>query len=81
MKQYESKYKETVPIGTMCLCNWGGLEVLDILHGINDYVIACFNYGNGRRNFGKHKIEYTRGDKPYFRKLGSRYYLDDIMEV
>ena len=73
------KYADTPAIGGLCLCNWGGIEILDIIYGINDYVVACFDFGNGRRKIRKHKIEYTSNGRDFFRKEGRRYYFDEIM--
>ncbi len=73
------KYADKPPVGVFGICNYGGLEVLDVEGG--DHVIACFNYGDGRKNVGRHKVEYTVDGRPYFRKLGTRYYLDQILRA
>ena len=75
------KYAETKPVAVMGLSNWGGLEILDIIS--SEEVIACFNYGSGRKSIRKHKVYDgdKHGDKPYIRKFGTRYYLDDMMRV
>lgn len=70
-------YADTMPVGVFGLNNFGGLEVLDTEDG--DHVVTCFNYGDGRTNFGRQKVEYTASGRAYFRKHGARYYLDDIM--
>ena len=44
-KAEKAKYANKPAIATYCLSNFGGIEILDILYGINDYVIARF-YGN-----------------------------------
>ena len=80
MALYE-KYKNTLPIGVFAMCNFGGIEILDIIYGINDYVIACFNFGTGRQQIRKHKICYTPSGRAYIRKQGTRYYFDKIMKV
>lgn len=38
-------YKNKEPISALPLSNWGGIEILDIVHEINDYVVYRFNYG------------------------------------
>jgi len=73
------KYADTEPIGTLCLGNWGGLEILDIEYGIDDYAIACFNWGTGRQQIRRHKIMYTPSGRSYIRKQGTRYYFDQMM--
>ncbi|MBO6272777.1 hypothetical protein J6O48_08370 [bacterium] len=74
-------YENTEAVGTFPLCNFGGLEILDILYGINDYAVACFNFGTGRQQIRKHKIHYTPAGRSYIRKQGVRYYFDEIMRV
>lgn len=75
------KYADTEPIGVITLCNWGGLEILDIEYGIDDYVIACFNYGNSRLEIRRHKVMYTPAGRAYIRKHGVRYYYDQMLPV
>ena len=43
-KEMKEKYKDAKPIATYCLSNWGGIEILDILYGIDDYVVSRY-YG------------------------------------
>ena len=49
-KAYESKQ----PIAVYTMSNWGGIEILDILYGIDDYVVARY-YG---KSYHKVKINY-----------------------
>ena len=74
-------YMNRKPVGTMALCNFGGLEILDIIYGIEDMAIACFNNGCGRSDIRRHKIYYTTGGRAYIRKAGRRFYFDEIMRV
>ena len=74
-------YENAKAVGTLPLSNWGGLEILDILYGIDDYAVACFNFGTGRQQIRKHKIQYTQAGRSYIRKQGVRYYFDEIMRV
>lgn len=74
-------YENTKAIGTYALSNFGGIEILDILYGIDDYAVACFNFGTGRQQIRKHKIQYTPAGRAYIRKQGIRYYFDEIMRV
>lgn len=77
-KQEKEKYMNAETVGYYCMCNWGGLEVLDIEYGIDDYVVACFNFGDGRININRHKIEYSTNGNQCFRKRGRRYYFNEI---
>ena len=73
------KYAETKPIATICLSNWGGIEILAIEYGIADYIIACFNFGTGRQQIRRHKVCTAPSGRLYIRKQGTRYYLDEMM--
>lgn len=77
---YET-YENVPAIGVMELSNYGGLEILDIIPGINDQVVACFNWGNGRTAIRHHKVFTTPSGRDYIRKFDERYYLDQIMFV
>ena len=74
------KYAETKPIAVLGLGNWGGLEILDIEYGIEDYVIAAFNFGT-RKKIRRHKVCTAPSGREYIKKEGVRYYFDDMMEV
>lgn len=73
-KEYENKKA----IGYLNLCNFGGLEILDINC---EEAVACFNFGNGREMIRRHKIIYTANGHAYIRKAGKIYYLDQIMRT
>ena len=82
-----TEYANTKPVGVYGMNNFGGLIVLDIKYGIDDSVVTCFDFGNGRKNFSESKIRYTMPrsedaeSRAYFVKLNRRYYLDEIMKV
>ena len=77
------KYADTKAVGYIntAFTQWGGIEILDIEYGIEDYVIACFNFGNGRYDFRRHKIYTSTSGRQYFRKQGVRYYFDEVMKA
>lgn len=75
------KYAETRPCGVYTLCNWGGLSILDIEYGFEDYAVVCFDFGNSRQQIRRHKIQRTASGRPFIRKQGRRYYFDQIMKV
>ena len=75
------EYAKTKALGTLTLSNWGGLEILDIKYGVDDYVVACFNWGTGRQQIRNHKIITAPSGRPYFSKNRYRYYLDEILWV
>ena len=76
-KQYETKRA----FASLCLSNWGGLEILDIIYGVNDYVVACFNWGTGRQQIRHHKVCQTPSGRPYIWKNHTRYYLDQFLNL
>lgn len=80
MNKYQEYFTKKA-VGVLPLSNWGGLEILDILCGIEDEVIACFNWGDDRQMIRRHKIYYTSSGRAYFRKMDRRYYLDEIQRV
>ena len=75
------EYMEKPAIGYLPLASWGGLEILDIINGIEDEVVACFNWGADRQMIRRHVIHYTPAGRAYFRKMDRRYYLDEIQRV
>lgn len=77
-----NKYTDVRPIGVLCLSNWGGLEILDLVDKNGELaVVACFDFGNGRQQTRRHVIRYTLTGRAYIRKNGRRYYFEDIMRV
>lgn len=81
MKTKYAKYENIPAIGAFPISNYGGLEILAIGYDINDYVIACFNYGDGRKDIRRHKIQVSNSGRLFIRKYGVRYYLDQIMKM
>lgn len=75
------RYAKAATIGYYGMNNFGGLEILEYQYGINDYVIACFNFDGGRQNIARHKLYTTPNGRYYFRKAGTRYYLDEMMRT
>lgn len=75
---YPNDYK---PAGILTLCNWGGLAIMEIENGFDDYVYVCDNYGDGYKNITKNKIHYTTNGDAYFIRGGRRWRLDQFMRV
>ena len=74
------QYANTTPIGIYGMSNWGGLEILDIQYGIDDYAIASFNFGT-RQDIRRHKIQTAPSGRLFIRKQGTRFYLDEVMKI
>lgn len=74
-KEYESKR----PIAVFCDSNWGGVEILDILYGIEDYVVARYNYGEPQE---LHRVKIHYGENVQSFRIGRRTFnLNDFMRV
>ena len=78
-------YAGKKPIAVLPLNNYGGLEILDILYGIDDSVIVRDQSGEVTECM----IEYfdydlddeDEADRAYFELYGEKYYLDEFMKV
>lgn len=75
---YPNDYK---PAGVLCLNNFGGIAVMEIEYGIDDYVYVCDHYGDGYKNLTKNKIKYDINGNAYFIRKGQKWFLSDFMRV
>lgn len=57
-KEEIAKYENKEPIAVYPISNWGGIEILDILYGVDDYVIWRYNFGEPEKKLHKAKIKY-----------------------
>ena len=73
---YPKDYK---PVATLGINNFGGLAIMEIEHGIDDYVFVTDNYGDGYTNITKNKIRYNKKGKPYFIRDRQVWYLNDFI--
>lgn len=82
-KQKFADQTNTLPLATIGICNFGGIEILATGYdGQDHYIVACYNFGEGRTEIRKHKVQqYINSGRFYFRKDGRRYYLDEIFET
>lgn len=75
-KQEKKEYENKRPIGFYCLSNLGGIEILDILYGIEDYVVVRY-YGNSY-----HRVKINYGVNHTSFRIGRRTIrLDECMRV
>lgn len=78
-KEEKKAYENKRPIAVFCDSNWGGLEILDILYGIEDYVVARYNYGEPQE---LHRVKIRYGVNHISFKIGRRTFrLDECMRV
>ena len=77
------RYAETRACGVYPMCNFGGLEILDVDETRGEYgtVIACFNFGTGRQKIRRYRVQLATSGRAFIRKEGVRYYFDQIMKV
>lgn len=74
----QEEYKDKKPIATLCLSNWGGIEILDIVN--SEQVIYRFNYGEPQK-IHKAKIIYGVNVTSFKACDDLRYRLDDFIRV
>ena len=79
-KQEKLEYKDKKPIGSYCMSNWGGIEIMDIKQGIEDYVIWRFNFGEPQE-VHKSKLHYGVRHTSFRTTAGYSIRLDDCMRV
>lgn len=76
-KAEKELYRDKTPIGVYTLSNWGGFAILDIIYGIDDYVVVQYYDISIHRV----KIMYTASGRSYFRVGRYRIYLDEVMRT
>lgn len=79
-KQEKKEYENKEPIATFVLCNLGGIEILDILYGIDDYVVYRFNFGKPEETH-RAKIRYGVNHSSFKTFVGYSVRLDECMRV
>lgn len=80
-KSLKEKYKDKMPFGIYCTCNFGGYVALDVIYGIDDKIIIGEDYGDGLLRVRAHKIYYTAGGDSYIMRNKRRLRLDNFMRV
>ena len=79
-KQEKEYYKDKKAVATYGLSNWGGIEIMDILYDINDYVVYRFNFGEPQE-VHKAKINYGVNHSSFRTFAGYSIRLDDCLRV
>jgi len=80
-KEEIEKYKDKDVIAVYPMGNWGGIEILDIEHGIEDYAIARYNYDNVPEKPHRNIIRTNSKGRAFFVLDGRRIYLDECMKT
>lgn len=76
-----TEWKTKQAIGAYAESAFGGILILDIAQGINEYVETCMEYNGERSNHGWNKIYYTKKGKPYIVKCNRRIHLDEFFRI
>ena len=76
-KAEKEMYRDKYPIGVYPLSNFGGIAVLDIIYGIDDYVVVQYYDISIHRV----KLNYTASGRCYFRLGRFRVYMDEVMRT
>lgn len=83
IKKFQQEFgtypKDFKPVGVLALNNFGGLSVMEIEHGIDDYVYVATNYGDGYTRCTRNKIRYNKKGESYFIRNGHTFYLKEFM--
>ena len=74
------KQNTQFPIAVMSICSGFGIGILEIVHGIDDYLTFKFIGGRSSRTYAR-KIEYDGNGEPYFRAMQQALYLKDFQKV
>ena len=59
---------------------FGGLEVKEILYGIEDEVVFCVGAWTGHREIHKARIHYET-ERPFFLYRGIRVHFDEVIRM
>lgn len=79
-KKDQMKYKDKRPVGVYSMSNFGGIEIMDILYGIDDSVVYRFNFGEPQE-VHRAKINYGVNHSSFRTTAGYSVRLDECMRI
>lgn len=79
-KEEKKVYEGKRPIAVYCLSNWGGIEIIDIIHSVDDYVVYRFNFGEPQE-LRTAKIRYGVNHSSFRTSAGYSIRLDECERV
>ena len=79
-KQEKKEYENRKPIAVYPMNNFGGIEILDIVYGIEDYVIYRWNFGTPTE-VHKSKIIFYTSHHSFRTSAGYSVRLDECVRV
>lgn len=78
----KNEYKNNDVVATYCMCNFGGIEILDIIYDIDTYIIWRFNFGSDKvEKIHKSKVYYAADDRDYFKANGYKIFLNECIRT
>lgn len=80
-KEEQEYYSSKTPIAVYPVSNWGGVEILDILYGTDDYVVCRYNFGEPEKKLHRVKVQHNKGGIPFIFLDGSYVRLDECLAV
>lgn len=81
-KRRVSRYATSDPIGVCAICNYGGVELLDIIEEQGELLaVSAFNFSSGRGVITRSRIRTDRDGRQFFMKCYERYYLDEFIRT
>ena len=79
-KHEQEIYSNKKAIAVFPMTNWGGVEIMDILHGIDDKVVYRFNFGEPQECHVA-KIRYGENYDSFKTYAGYSIRLNNCMRV
>lgn len=79
-KEEKARYKDARPVAVYPMTNWGGIEIMDIIYGIDDCVVYRFNFGEPKE-VHKAKIRTGVNHDSFKTVAGYSVRLDECMRV
>jgi hypothetical protein len=79
-KAEQAKYLEKRPVAVYPMTNWGGIEIMDVLYGIDDRIVYRFNFGTPDECHVA-KIRYGANHDSFKTTAGYSIRLDECMRV
>ena len=74
-------YKDVKPVAVYPISSWGGIEILAIEHGYDDYVVYRENYGEPDESIHRVKIRTAASNRSFFIYNSTRIYLDQCFRI
>ena len=74
-------YRNINSVAVYPMISWGGLEILAIEHGIEDYVVYREHFGENESEAHRVKIRTSTSNRSYFIYNSTRIYLDQCFRV